>query len=116
MTTTVHELPFVPAIPRGHEVAAITFAMDGNGKSPTLVFDRTAQAVYCPDELSGALQQDPATAVRDPVAVVTRWAWTVKSTTQGLCVGALIASKRSGAGGTDTKTLLVLEPAAAPYR
>lgn len=110
---TVHDLPFVAPVPRGHDVLIVMFT---NGSySPTLLFDRTASTVYCPEAITGALHQDPVLAVTDPVAVVTRFAWTVKSATEGICAGALISVNRLG-DRFDAKTTLVVEPPGTPYR
>ena len=109
-----HQLAFFAPIPRGHEVLLVTFNMEG--KSPKLVLDRTAANLYCPDALWGALHQDPVLAVSDPVAVLTRWSWTVQSAVAGICAGAVLSTKQSGGDRHDAKTLLLIEPAAAPYR
>lgn len=103
------ELPFLAPIPRGHEVLVVTFALDD--KAPTVVLDRTASTLYCPGDLWGPLHQDPALAVTDPVAVVTRWAWTVQSTLGGTCAGALISSKSWGGDRLEVKTTLLVEQA-----
>jgi hypothetical protein len=104
---TAHELAFVVPIPRGHQVLVVTFT--GQGKSPTMVLDRTASTIYCPDALWGPLHQDPVTAVTDPVAVITRFAWTVKSTTEGVCAGSLVSTNSSGGDRHEVKTILLVE-------
>lgn len=111
--TTAHELPFLAPIPRGHEVLIVKFSLAG--KSPSLVLDRTASSLYCPEALWAPLHQDPALAVTDPVALVTRFAWVVKSAVEGLCAGALVATT-AGHDRYDVKTILLLEPPALPYR
>lgn len=111
---TAHELAFLAPIPRGHEVLLVTFTLEG--KSPKLVLDRTASSLYCPEELWGPLHQDPVNAVTDPVAVITRWAWTVQSATEGVCAGALLSTKHRGGDRHDVRTMLLIEPAGAPYR
>lgn len=110
---SVHDLPFVAPIPRGHEVLLVTFTVDN--QSPTLVLDRTTSIVYCPENLWGPLHQDPVLAVSDPIAAVTRFAWTVRNTVAGTCVGALISTQNSG-NKQEAKTRMLIEPATAPYR
>lgn len=106
------ELPFASPIPRGHDVLVVTFALAD--KAPTLVLDRTAAVLYCPEVLWGALHHDPALAVTDPIAVVTRWSWTVRSAMEGVCAGAVVSTKNWG--DFDVKTLLLVEKATTPYR
>jgi len=107
---SIIELPFLAPIPRGHDVVVVTFTLDD--RSPTLVVDRTAGTVYCPDALAGALQQDPLHAVADPISTLTRWSWTVKSTMSGVCAGALVSTRVSGNNRYELKTHLLMEPAA----
>jgi hypothetical protein len=113
---TVHELLFLAPIPRGHDLVVLTFgrvpASDG---ASTVVLDRTASTLYCSEDLYGPLHQDPVLALTDPVAVVTRWAWTLKSTAAGICGGAMIATTGRG-GGLSAKTLLLMDPPGTPYR
>lgn len=52
------ELPFAAPIPRGHEVVVVTFTLDD--RSPTIVVDRTASTLFCPEALWGPLHQDRA--------------------------------------------------------
>ena len=110
---TAHDLPFLAPIPRGHEVLVVTFTLAG--KSPTMVLDRTTSNLYCPEPLWGPLHQDPVLAVTDPIAVVTRFAWTVQSAVEGVCGGALVSTKGWG-DRYEIRTLLLVEPAGTPYR
>ena len=110
---TLHELPFLAPIPRGHEVLVIKLTL--GDKSPSVVLDRTAANLYCTDELWGPLHQDPGLAVIDPIAVAKRWNWAVKSVTEGVCAGAMISSKSRG-DSYEAKTLLLFEPPGTPYR
>ncbi len=110
----VLELPFSAPIPRGNQVLIVTFA---NGeKSPTLALDQTASLLYCGNDLRGPLHQDPALAVSDPVAVVTRWAWTVTSHFEGICAGAMVTSKSTGDSRYEVSTTLLVELPGNPYR
>ena len=110
---SLHELPFLAPIPRGHDVLVVTFTLAG--KSPTIVLDRTAANLYCTEDLWGPLHQDPVLAVTDPVAVITRWTWTVRSAVEGVCAGAVMSTKGWG-DRHEVKTCLLVEPSAAPYR
>jgi hypothetical protein len=108
-----HELSFHTPIPRGHDVLLVTFGLVD--KTAVLVLDRTASNVYCAGALWGPLHQDPALAVTDPVAAVTRYAWKVRSAVEGVCAGALLSTEGWG-DRHEVKSILLLEPAAAPYR
>lgn len=110
---SAHELPFAANIPRGHAVLVVTFTL--GGKSPTMVLDRTASSLYCGEDLWGPLHQDPIHALTDPVTVVTRWSWTVRSAFEGVSAGALVQTKGWGERH-EVKTLLLVEPSGVPYR
>jgi hypothetical protein len=111
---TVIDLPFAAPIPKGNEVLVVTFELDG--KSPTLVHDKTTGVAYFPDDLSGPLMRAPELAIDDPVGAITRFAWTVKNTLAGVSVGALV-SIRTGQRGHEESTRLLVEPASSqPYR
>jgi hypothetical protein len=106
---SLHELPFLAPIPRGHEVLVVTFASED--KTLTAVLDRTASSLYCPEALWGPLHQDPVRAVTDPVAVITRWAWTLRSAVEGVCAGAMMSTKSWGGDRHEVKTILLVEVA-----
>jgi hypothetical protein len=103
---TVYELPFIAPIPRGHEVQVITFNGD---ESPTVVLDKTTSSLYCPEALWGPLHQNPALAVTDPIAVATRFSWTVRSVVAGVCAGAMMSTNQWGGDRHVVKTLLMVE-------
>jgi hypothetical protein len=111
---TVHELPLLAPIPRGHEVLVVTFAFDGTAS--TLVLDRTALCLYYSEALRGPLHQDPLLAVSDPISVITRFAWTVQSAFEGVCAGAMMSTRQSGGELSELKTLLLLDAERPPYR
>ena len=109
---STHELLLVAAIPEGHDVLVVTFALAD--QTATLVLDRTASILYSPEVLWGALHQNGSLAVKDPIAVVTRWSWTVRSVVEGICAGAIVSTKSWG--DFEVKTILLVEPATTPYR
>lgn len=108
---SVHDLPFIAPVPRGHDVLVATFVIEN--RVAIAVLDRTASTLYCPEDLWGPLYQDPVLAVTDPVAALTRWTWKLRSATEGSCLGALVASSKNG---EEPRTRLVVEARATPYR
>ena len=110
---SAHHLPFHAPIPRGHDVLLVTFGLEN--KAPTVVLDRTTSTLYCGEDMWGPLQNDPALAVTDPIALVTRWTWKVRSTIEGVCAGALISTRHVGESH-DVKTILLVDAAGTPYR
>ncbi len=111
---TVIDVPFLAPIPRGHEVLVVTFELDG--KSPMLVHDKSAAAVYYPDDLSGPLLRAAEQAVDDPVTAITRFPWTVKDAIAGLSLGALVSTQRTSRGQEATTRLFVEPASKQPYR
>lgn len=80
---------------------------DGVGEV-SVVVDRTFGLVYADSALAGALGASP-TAIEDPVAAITRFAWEVTKHVSGVSSGALVAY-------APTRTVLFLVPEASPYR
>lgn len=76
------------------------------------MLDQTASSLYCAEGLWGPLHQDPVRAVTDPVGVITRWAWTVRTAVEGVCAGAMMSTKSWGGDRHEVKTLLLVEAGA----
>lgn len=112
METQVLEIPFVAAVPRGHEVlvAWLKRSPDETRES-ALVLDRTAGVLYCDPSLWGPLGRDPR-VLHDPVAVLTRWTWVVTRSTTGIAAGAVVLTTSSGESN-DAQTRLFVQSAAA---
>jgi hypothetical protein len=113
MDALVLDLPFVAAVPRGHEVlvAWLKSAPEATRES-ALVLDRTASIVYCDPSLRGPLGRDARVLV-DPVGELTRWSWGVTRALTGTAVGAVVFTTSSG-DTNDAQTRLFVQGAAAP--
>jgi hypothetical protein len=96
MDAQVLDLPFVAAVPRGHEVlvAWLKSAPDATRES-ALVLDRTAGLLYCDLSLRGPLGRDPRVLV-DPVGSLTRFSWVVTRSLSGIAMGAMVFTTSTG--------------------
>jgi hypothetical protein len=120
MSTNVitHELPFTAPIPRGHEVlVAVMRRAPDSLVVEHLVLDETTSTLYCTDGLRGPLGRHTL-ATTDPIAVLTRWTWTVERAQRGTVVGAIVSESPRRGPEHDQSTLLFVEPRAdaSPYR
>lgn len=102
-------IPFVAPVPRGNAVSIFVFRRtpDGVGEV-SVVVDRTFGLVYADSSLAGALGASP-TAIEDPVAAITRFAWEVTKHVTGVSSGALVAY-------TPARTVLFVSSQDSPYR
>jgi hypothetical protein len=113
---TFFDLPFVAPVPQGHDVLVVHFHQGEPTRLEALVLDRTDRVLYCGDRLWGPLGNDPALALHDPVAVLTRFTWRTGQTVSGVSGGAIVSVKTSG-DANESRTRLFVEPGAgAPYR
>ncbi|APR80708.1 Hypothetical protein A7982_06055 [Minicystis rosea] len=109
------ELPFVASVPRGHEILVAWLSHSPDAKDETaLVLDRTAGILYCDPSLWGPLGRDPR-VLQDPIAVLTRWTWTVTRSITGIAAGAVVVTTSRG-DSNDARTRLFVQGLAAPYR
>lgn len=106
----VISLQFAAPVPRGHDVLVVTFS--GQVGVETVVLDRTVSTLYCSDRMFDIVQQYPEHAVTDPIALVTRWAWTVRESVQGTSAGSVVGTSRA----VSTRLLVEPQAATAPYR
>jgi hypothetical protein len=110
---TAYLVPFQAAVPRGHGVLVVVVEL--GEKNATMVLDRTTSSLYCQDELSDPLRQDPALAVTDPISLLRRSSWTVKLAVDGVCAGT-ITSTKGWSQRYGMSTCILVEPTSAPYR
>ncbi len=115
MDAQVLELPFVAAVPRGHEVlvAWLKSSPDATGES-ALVLDRTTGILYCDPSLWGPLGRDPR-ALHEPLAVLTRWSWVVTRSAAGIAAGAVVVTTNRG-DSNEAQTRLFVQSPAAPHQ
>lgn len=103
------------SVPRGHEVVVAWLKRSADATRETaLVLDRTAGMLYCDDALWGPLGRDPR-VLDDPLAVLTRWTWTVTRSIAGIAAGAVVLTTSSGESNEARTRLFVTSPATA-YR
>lgn len=121
--TTVVELPFVAAVPAGHEILAVDLTLDGGGwletTSASAVVDTATGIVYADLgywtvlKAAGRLPEPPA---QNPVEALGP-GWRVAQAVRGRVRGAVVSTRDVGEQNhAATLLYLVVEGTEAPYR
>lgn len=112
----VVRLEFLAPVPRGHDVLVSWFKQQPDATSESVVvLDRTAGVLYCDESTWGPLGTAEL-ALRDPIAVLTRWTWVLTRSLSGMSGGALVSTKDRGESNHVRTDLFVEEGAPSPYR